>query len=395
MGKRFAAYGWNVIHVDDANDVPALTDALQAFRDTDDRPTFIVVHSIIGWGSPKAGSEKAHGEPLGEDNVRKTKEAYGWPVDKDFYVPDGVKDAFGKAVADRGGAARAAWQETFARYRTEHGELAAELDLLLKDKLPEGWDADVPVFPADAKGLASRDSGGKVLNALSARVPWLLGGSADLSPSTKTDIKGKQSFEADNYGGQNFHFGVREHGMGAVVNGMALSHLRAYGSTFLVFLDYMRAPVRLSAIMELGSVWVLYARLDRGRRGRADAPADRASGDAARDPRPRHDPTGRCERGCLGLARGDGTCRSPDRADLLAPGAADPRSREVRECGRGDEGRLRPRRHRRRGSDPDRHRLRIGDGRRRAREAGGRGGEEPRRLAAELVSLRVARQGVS
>ncbi len=256
VGLRFQAYGWNVIHLDDANDTKAFAKAIETFKATDDKPTFIVVHSVIGYGSPKAGSEKAHGEPLGEDNVRATKKAYGWPEDKSFYVPEGVAEHFHGAIADRGVSLREAWEATVERYRAAHPELAAELDTMLKDDLPEGWDADIPEFPADAKGLASRDSGGKVLNALAARVPWLIGGSADLAPSTKTDIKGKPSFEADNYGGQNFHFGVREHGMGGVVNGMTLSHLRSYGSTFLVFADYMRAPIRLSAIMELASVWV-------------------------------------------------------------------------------------------------------------------------------------------
>ncbi|WP_022686684.1 transketolase [Sphingomonas phyllosphaerae] len=255
VGKRFEAYGWNVIHVDDANDIGALKAALQSFRDEQERPTFIVVHSVIGWGSPRAGSEKAHGEPLGAENIAKTKEAYGWPQE-DFFVPEGVKEAFGKSVADRGGALRDEWVALFEKYRGEHPELAGELDLLLKDELPDGWDSDIPVFEADEKGVASRDAGGKVLNAIVKNVPWLLGGSADLAPSTKTDIKGAPSFEASNYGGTNFHFGVREHAMGAVVNGMSLSHIRAYGSTFLVFLDYMRAPVRLSAIMEIGAVWV-------------------------------------------------------------------------------------------------------------------------------------------
>ncbi|KQR87740.1 transketolase [Sphingomonas sp. Leaf343] len=256
VGLRMKAYGWNVIHVDDANDIAALTSAFETFRATTDRPTFIVVHSVIGWGSPKAGSEKAHGEPLGEDNIRATKKAYGWPEDEQFRVPDGVVDSFRGAVSDRGQPLRDAWVKLTDAYRSSHPEQAAELDLLLKDKLPDDWDADIPVFPADAKGVASRDSGGKVLNAIVGKTPWLIGGSADLAPSTKTDIKGAPSFEADNYGGTNFHFGVREHGMGAVVNGMALSHLRSYGSTFLVFADYMRAPIRLSAIMELGAIWV-------------------------------------------------------------------------------------------------------------------------------------------
>jgi transketolase len=256
VGLRFQAYGWNVIHIDDANDVAALAKAFATFKATADRPTFIVVHSVIGYGSPKAGSEKAHGEPLGEDNIRATKRAYGWPEDQSFHIPDGVLDHFREALGGRGGALRDEWVAMVERYRGQYPAEAAELDLLLKDKLPADWDADIPVFPADAKGLASRDSGGKVLNAIAARVPWLIGGSADLAPSTKTDIKNKPSFEASNYAGQNFHFGVREHGMGAVVNGMSLSHLRGYGSTFLVFADYMRAPIRLSSIMEIGAVWV-------------------------------------------------------------------------------------------------------------------------------------------
>ncbi|KQM91299.1 transketolase [Sphingomonas sp. Leaf226] len=256
VGLRFDAYGWNVIHIDDANDTAALSRAIETFKATTDKPTFIVVHSVIGYGSPKAGSEKAHGEPLGDENIRLTKQAYGWPEDKSFYVPDGVIEYFNGAIAERGAKLRDEWVALTDKYRDAYPELSAELDLLLKDELPEGWDADIPVFEADPKGVASRDSGGKVLNAIAAKVPWLIGGSADLAPSTKTDIKGQPSFEANNYAGRNFHFGIREHGMGAIVNGMALSHLRSYGSTFLVFVDYMRAPVRLSAIMEVGAVWV-------------------------------------------------------------------------------------------------------------------------------------------
>ena len=256
VGARFEAYGWHVLHVDDANDTGALTKALDSFKATGDRPTLIVVHSVIGWGSPKAGSEKAHGEPLGEENVRKTKLAYGWPEDKSFYVPEGVAEAFSGAIAARGKPLRDEWKALFDRYKAEFPDAGKQLTALLGDELPEGWDADIPTFEADAKGIASRDAGGKVLNAIVPKLPWLIGGSADLSPSTKTDIKNADSFEASNYGGHNFHFGVREHAMGSVVNGMALSHLHAYGSTFLVFLDYMRAPVRLSAIMELGAVWV-------------------------------------------------------------------------------------------------------------------------------------------
>ena len=256
VGMRFQAYGWNVIHVDDANDTVALAAAFASFKATTDRPTFIVVHSVIGYGSPKAGSEKAHGEPLGEENIRLTKQAYGWPEDAKFLVPDGVAEHFHAAVADRGGPAREAWDALRTRYSAEYPDLAEQLDAIFADRLPDGWDADIPVFDADPKGIASRDAGGKVLNAIAARVPWLLGGSADLAPSTKTDIKGADSFSYSNFGGSNLHFGVREHGMGGVVNGMSLSHLRGYGSTFLVFADYMRAPIRLSAIMEIGAVWV-------------------------------------------------------------------------------------------------------------------------------------------
>jgi transketolase len=256
VGKRFEGYGWNVIHVNDANDTAAVADAIATFRATDDRPTFIVVHSIIGYGSSIQGTAKAHGEAMTADDVRGTKKAYGWPEDAKFLVPDGVADHFHKAIADRGQPLRTEWEATLARYKDAEPDLAKELDALLADRLPDGWDADVPSFPADEKGLASRDAGGKVLNAIAPKLPWLVGGSADLAPSTKTLIEGGGSFQADSYDGRNLHFGVREHGMGSVVDGMALSHLRSYGATFLVFSDYMRPPIRLAAIMELGAVFV-------------------------------------------------------------------------------------------------------------------------------------------
>jgi transketolase len=258
VGKRFEGYGWNVIHVDDANDTAAFGKAIETFKATDDRPTFIVVHSVIGWGSPRAGSEKAHGEALGEDNVRATKKAYGWPEDAQFLVPDGVKEHFTQAVAGRGQPAREAWEATFAKYRETFPTEAAKLDLLRQGKLPDGWQSEIPSFPADAKGVASRDSGGKVLNAIAPHVPLLMGGAADLAPSTKTNLtfQGAGSFEPGDYSGRNFHFGVREHAMGSIANGMALSYLRSYTGTFLVFADYMRAPIRLAAIMELPVVFV-------------------------------------------------------------------------------------------------------------------------------------------
>ena len=256
VGKRFEGYGWNVVHVNDANDCAAVAAAIETFHRTDDRPTIIIVHSVIGYGSPIAGTSKAHSDAMGEDVIRETKRAYGWPEDKSFYVPDGVVDHFKGAIAERGQPLRADWEKTLAGYGDAYPELAAELRAMFADELPEGWDADIPTFDADAKGIASRDASGKVLNAIVPRLPWLVGGAADLSPSTKTDIKGAPSFEPGNYAGVNFHFGIREHAMGAVVNGMTLSHLRGYGATFFVFLDYMRPPVRLSALMEIGATWV-------------------------------------------------------------------------------------------------------------------------------------------
>jgi transketolase len=258
VGKRFEGYGWNVIHVDDANDTQAVADALATFRATADKPTLIVVHSVIGWGSPRAGSEKAHGEPLGEDNIRATKKAYGWPEDAKFLVPDGVAEAFNTALVANGGKAREEWQALFEAYRARFPAEATEFDGLREGRIPAGWDADIPTFPADAKGIASRDAGGKVINAIGPHVPMLIGGAADLSPSTKTNLtfQGAGSLEPGNYGGRNVHYGVREHGMGAIANGMALSYLRSYTATFLVFADYMRAPIRLAAIMEVPTIFV-------------------------------------------------------------------------------------------------------------------------------------------
>jgi transketolase len=258
VARRFEGYGWNVLHVDDANDTSAVAEALSAFKATTDRPTFILVHSVIAWGSPRAGSEKAHGEPLGEENVRATKENYGWPADAQFLVPEGVATAFHEAIAARAAPARRDWEAMLARYRQAYPAEAGELDLIIAGGLPDGWDKDIPSFPADAKGLASRDSAGKVLNAIAKNYPTLIGGAADLSPSTKTNLTfaGAGSFEPNGYAGRNMHFGVREHAMGAIANGMTLSYLRAYTGTFLVFADYMRPPIRLAAIMELPVVFV-------------------------------------------------------------------------------------------------------------------------------------------
>lgn len=256
---RFEALGWHVIEVEDANDVSAIENALSEFGDVDDRPTLIVVHSKIAWGSPnKQGTSKAHGSPLGDDEIRLTKAAYGWPEDEKFLVPEGVRENFEEQLGRRGAESYAEWTEKFAEYKKAFPELAARWEQMQSGELPEGWDADIPTFDADAKGLASRVSSGKVLNAVAKNVPWLLGGSADLAPSTMTllDFDGAGPFEAGSYGGRNFHFGIREHAMAAVINGMALSGLRPYGATFLVFSDYARGALRLSAIMEVPVIYV-------------------------------------------------------------------------------------------------------------------------------------------
>ncbi len=253
--ERMRGYGWKTLTIEDANDTEAFRKAIEEFKATDDRPTFITVKSIIGWGSPKANSEKAHGEPLGADAIKATKDAYGWPQ-KDFYVPEGVPEAFSKAMTDRSQPLREEWEAMVGRYRTAHPDLAAELDTMLAGKLPEGWADNLPVFDADPKGVASRDSGGKAENAIAGKVPWLVGGSADLAPSTKTLIADGGSFQAGSYGDRNLHFGVREHAMGSIANGMALSYLRSFTATFLVFSDYMRPPIRLASIMELPAIFV-------------------------------------------------------------------------------------------------------------------------------------------
>jgi transketolase len=256
---RFAALGWDVRDVADVNDTQAVAAAIGAAKASSDRPSFIRVHSVIGYGAPKkAGTKSAHGEALGEEEVRGAKRSYGWPEDAQFLVPDGVYAHFDDGIGKRGADARAAWVALWDRYRKEYPALAAELELIQRHELPAGWDADIPVFPADAKGVASRDSSQKVLNAIAPHVPWLIGGAADLAPSTKSNLtfEGAGSFQAGNYGGRNMHFGIREHAMGSACNGMALAGLRAYGSGFLIFSDYMKAPIRLSAIMELPVIYI-------------------------------------------------------------------------------------------------------------------------------------------
>jgi transketolase len=259
VATRFLGYGWNVTRVGDANDLEMLGRAFRIFQVTPDRPTLIIVDSHIAYGAPnKQDTSAAHGEPLGEEEIRLTKRNYGWPEDAKFLIPDGVMARFQELLGDRGRAARNAWMAKFAEYERKYPELADHLNKMQKRELPDGWDAAIPSFPADAKGLAGRDSSAKVLNAIAQHVPWLIGGSADLAPSTKTRLtfEGAGDFEAASYSGRNFHFGVREHAMGSILNGLSTSKIRPYGSGFLIFSDYMREPIRLSALMELPVIYI-------------------------------------------------------------------------------------------------------------------------------------------
>jgi transketolase len=259
VAGRFLAYGWNVLRIGDANDTDRIEHALEVFKKTDGRPTFIILDSHIGYGSPhKQDKAEAHGEPLGDDEVRLTKRSYGWPENEKFLVPDGVYEHFAAGVGQRGAKARQEWTNLFAAYRAAYPELAAQIDQMQRRELPQGWDRNLPVFPADSKGMAGREASGKVLNVLAQNIPWFLGGSADLGPSNKTLLTYQDAgdFQADTPGGKNLHYGIREHGMGAIVNGLSLSKLRAFGATFFIFSDYARPAIRLSALMELPTLFV-------------------------------------------------------------------------------------------------------------------------------------------
>jgi len=259
VAARFLAYGWNVLRLGDANDLDRIEQALRVFRETKGRPTLIILDSHIGYGAPhKHDSPAAHGEPLGDEEVRLTKRGYGWPEEAQFLVPDGVREHFAAGVGARGATARSRWTALFASYRAAYPELAGEIDQMQRRDLPAGWDRNLPVFPADAKGIAGRDASGKVLNVLAQSIPWFLGGSADLGPSNKTTLtyEGAGTFQAGKAGGKNLHFGVREHAMAAIVNGLSLSKLRAFGATFFIFSDYARPAIRLSALMELPTIFV-------------------------------------------------------------------------------------------------------------------------------------------
>jgi transketolase len=256
---RFLAYGWNVLRVGDANDIERIEHAIDIFRKTKERPTFIVLDSHIGYGSPhRQDTAAAHGEPLGDEEVRLTKESYGWPEGAKFLVPDGVYEHFAAGIGARGAKARQQWTELFAAYRAKNPELATEIEQMQRRELPAGWDHSLPVFPADQKGIAGRDASGKILNVLAQNIPWFFGGSADLGPSNKTTLtfEGAGDLEPGSPGGKNLHFGIREHAMAAIVNGLSLSKLRAFGATFFIFSDYARPAIRLSALMELPTIFV-------------------------------------------------------------------------------------------------------------------------------------------
>jgi transketolase len=259
VATRFLGYGWNVTRVGDANDLEMLARAFRTFQSTNDRPTLIIVDSHIGYGAPhKQDTSGAHGEPLGDEEVRLAKRNYGWPEDKKFYVPDGVYDHFRQGIGKQGKNRRDSWFAQIAEYRKQYPELAEELFRMQHRQLPEGWDRDLPEFPTDPKGLATRESSAKVLNAVAKNIPWLIGGAADLAPSTKTRLTfaGAGDFSAETYAGRNFHFGIREHAMGAILNGMSLVKVRPFGSGFFIFVDYMRGSLRLSALMEIPVIYI-------------------------------------------------------------------------------------------------------------------------------------------
>jgi len=259
VATRFIAYGWNVVRVGDANDQEMLARAFRTFQRTEDRPTLIIVDSHIAYGAPnKQDTSAAHGEPLGDEEIRLTKKNYGWPEDARFLVPEGVREHFQEGIGKRGKDLRERWHQTFQQYAQQYPELATHVGKMQRRDLPDGWDRDLREFPADAKGVAGRDASAKALNAIARNLPWVVGGSADLAPSTKTRLTfdGAGDFSGKNYHGRNLHFGIREHAMGSILNGMALSKMRVFGSGFLIFSDYLRPAIRLAALMEIPVIYI-------------------------------------------------------------------------------------------------------------------------------------------
>src|SRR6516162_8142462 len=259
VAGRFLAYGWNVVRVGDANDLDRIENALRTAAGTTGRPSLVIIDSHIGYGSPhRQDTSAAHGEPLGEEEIKLTKQAYRWPADAKFLVPEEVYEHFASGIGRRGREARQQWEQQFAEYSKKFPELAKEIEQIQKREPPANWSKDIPFFPADAKGIAGREASAKVLNTIAPNFPWLLGGSADLSPSTKTRLTFAEAgdFQAGSPSGRNLHFGIREHAMGAILNGLALSKLRPFGSGFLIFSDYGRGAIRLSALMEIPVIYI-------------------------------------------------------------------------------------------------------------------------------------------
>ncbi len=278
VAARFMGYGWNVTRVGDANDLELLTRAFETFREERDRPTLIIVDSHIGYGSPhKQDTAEAHGEPLGEEEVRETKRAYGWPEDAEFLVPDGVYEHFAGGIGERGDRLRKEWGRLQVSFHREYETLADGIDQMQHRELPDGWDNDIPSFDADPKGLATRKSSNKVLNAIAPRVPWLVSGSADLtgSASSSLDVEDAGTFSPEDRGGRELHYGIREHESAAISNGLSLSKLRPVWSTYLIFSDYARPAIRLSALMALPVVhWFTHDSIGLGEDGPTHQPVE-------------------------------------------------------------------------------------------------------------------------
>ena len=400
VATRFLGYGWNVTRVGDANDLDLLDRAFSVFLEERERPTLIIVDSHIGWGAPhKQDTSAAHGEPLGEEEVRLTKRNYGWPEDAKFLVPDGVYEHFHEGIGRRGKELRDAWFARVERYRAEHPDLADELYRMQHRQLPDGWDKSLPSFPADRKGMATRNSSGLVLNAIAKNVPWLMGGAADLAPSTKTRLTfdGAGDFQADNYAGRNLHFGIREHAMGAILNGMALVKVRPFGSGFLIFSDYGRMPIRLAAIMEIPVIYVFtHDSIGVGEDGPTHQPIEQLASLRAIPGLDRAPPRRR-QRGGRGL---EGHHAAPSPAGGPHPHASGPPDARPRQICRGlraGQGRLYPRRRagRQARRPADGHRQRGRALRRGARTTRRRGHPVPRRQHALVGALRRPGRGLS
>ena len=400
VATRFIAYGWNVTRVGDANDLAMLDRAFETFKNTTGRPTLIIVDSHIGYGAPtKQDTHAAHGEPLGEQEIKLAKRFYGWPEDAKFLVPDEVPKCFQEGMGARGKMLRDGWMTLYDAYKAKHPQEADELQRMQKRQLPEGWEAAIPTFPADAKGMAGRDASAKVLNAVAQKIPWLIGGSADLAPSTKTRLtfEGAGDFEADAFGGRNFHFGIREHAMGAVMNGLSLSKVRPYGSGFLIFSDYGRAPIRLAAIMEIPVIYVFtHDSIGVGEDGPTHQPVEQILSLRA-IPGLDHDPPRRRQRSVGSVEVHAGVTASPGCADPDASGPADAGSHEIR-VGLGPrQGRLRAggRGRRRSRSHPHRHWQRSVAVHHRPRAAHQGRHPQPRRQHAVVGALRRSAGRVS